>query len=67
MIVCHCQVVSDRAIESAVANGACTAAAACRQTGAAQGCGSCIFAVKALVCQHHQHRLAALEAEGAAS
>lgn len=67
MIVCHCQVVSDRTIKSAVADGARTVAAVCRSTGAGQDCGSCIFTVKALVCQHRGTELAALEVDGAAS
>lgn len=67
MIVCQCRVVSDRAVDAAVADGARTVAAVCRATGAAQDCGSCIFTVKALVCQHHAQESAALVADGAAS
>lgn len=67
MIVCHCSVVSDRDVHAALANGARTVAAACRATGAAQDCGSCIFTVKALVCQHQEQELALLEVDGAAS
>lgn len=67
MIVCQCQVVSDRAVETAVADGARTVAAVCRQTGAGRDCGSCIFTVKALVCQHHRDEIEVLEADGAAS
>ena len=67
MIVCQCRVVSDRAIDAAVADGARTVAAVCRSTGAAQDCGSCIFSVKALVCQHHATEAVTLAADGAAS
>ncbi len=67
MIVCQCQVVSDRAVEAAVADGARTVAAVCRQTGAARDCGSCIFTVKRLVCEHHRDEAQVLEADGAAS
>lgn len=67
MIVCQCAVVSDRTIRNAVDQGARTTAAVCRQTGAGQDCGSCIFTVKALVCQHHQQEQALLEVDGAAS
>lgn len=67
MIVCQCGVVSDRAIESALAGGARTVSAVCRSTGAAQDCGSCIFTVKALVCQHREQESAALQLDGAAS
>lgn len=67
MIVCQCRVVTDRQVETAVAEGARTTAAVCRQTGASQECGSCIFTLRALVCQHQQAELVALETEGAAS
>ena len=36
MIVCHCQVVSDRAVAAAIADGARTLAEVCRATGAGQ-------------------------------
>ncbi len=67
MIVCHCRVVNDGAIDAALAEGARTVSAVCRATGAAQDCGSCMFSVKALVCRHHQREQALLEADGAAS
>jgi len=52
MIVCHCQVVSDRAVAASIDDGARTLAEACRATGAGQSCGSCVFFLKRLVCQH---------------
>jgi bacterioferritin-associated ferredoxin len=67
VIVCHCRVVTDRAIDRALADGARTVAAVCRATGAGQDCGSCLFTVKALVCQHHEEQQALLEVDGAAS
>lgn len=67
MIVCHCRVVTDRDITAALADGARSVAAVCRTTGAAQGCGSCIFSVKALVLQQLDQESALLEADGAAS
>lgn len=67
MIVCQCRVVSDRAIHEAVSDGARTLSAACRATGAGQDCGSCIFTVKALVCQHQGLEAERLEVDGAAS
>jgi bacterioferritin-associated ferredoxin len=67
VIVCHCRVVSDRAIDAALSDGARTVSAVCRSTGAAQDCGSCIFTVKALVCQHAKEVQALLEVDGAAS
>nr|WP_245916756.1 (2Fe-2S)-binding protein [Nocardioides gansuensis] len=67
VIVCHCAVVSDRDVHTAVAQGARTVGAVCRSTGAAQDCGSCIFTVKALVCQHQAQDRELLEVDGAAS
>jgi bacterioferritin-associated ferredoxin len=67
VIVCHCRVVSDRAIDEAVSDGARTLGAVCRATGAAQDCGTCIFTVKSLVCQHQEVEQILLEVDGAAS
>ena len=52
MIVCHCRVVTDRAVTEAVRDGARSLAAVCRSTGAGQDCGSCVFSLKRLVCEH---------------
>ena len=54
MIVCHCRVVSDRDVVSALEEGARNLGQVCRSTGAGQDCGTCIFSVKQLVCQHEQ-------------
>ena len=51
MIVCHCRVVTDRAVAEAVREGARSLAAICRSTGAGQDCGSCVFSLKRLVCE----------------
>lgn len=67
MIVCQCSVVSDRDVHAALGDGARTVAAVCKATGAAKDCGSCVFTVKALVCEHHARAEALLEADGAAS
>lgn len=67
MIVCHCRVVSDRDIDTALSEGARTVAAACRSTGAAQDCGACIFSVKKVVARHRAQECAHLVADGAAS
>ena len=67
MIVCHCKVVTDRDVHAALADGARSVGAVCRSTGAARDCGSCIFTVKALVCDHLTQEHRALEADGAAS
>ena len=55
MIVCHCLVVNDAAVVEAVEAGATTLAKVCQATGAG-GCGSCVFSVKALLCQHDVSR-----------
>lgn len=68
MIVCQCQVVSDREVTAAVDSGARTLAAVCRVTGAGRDCGSCVFTLKRLVCEHEASvQTILLEVEGAAS
>jgi len=67
MIVCQCGVVSDRSIDAALAEGARSVSAVCRATGAGQDCGSCIFAVKTVICRHRAREAALLVADGAAS
>jgi bacterioferritin-associated ferredoxin len=52
VIVCHCLVVNDAAVVDAVEAGATTLAKVCQTTGAGTDCGSCVFAVKALLCEH---------------
>ena len=52
MIICHCRVVNDTAVVEAVEAGATTLAKVCQATGAGQDCGSCVFSVKALLCEH---------------
>ena len=52
MIVCHCRVVSDRTVVDAVRAGARSVSGVCRSTGAGQDCGSCVFSLKRLVCEH---------------
>jgi bacterioferritin-associated ferredoxin len=67
MIVCQCGVVTDRAIDAAVAAGARTVSAVCRATGAGQNCGTCVFTVKALTCRHLDESSELVEIDGAAS
>jgi bacterioferritin-associated ferredoxin len=69
VIVCHCQVVSDRDVARAVDAGARSVSAVCRSTGAGKDCGTCVFSIKSLVCQHQQevNAGALVEVEGAAS
>ena len=52
MIFCHCAVVGDRQVAEAVAAGADTVASVCKATGAGQQCGSCIFSVRRVLCDH---------------
>lgn len=56
MIVCQCRVVNDSAVATAVEQGATTLAAVCRATGAGSDCGTCVFSIKALVCEHDVDR-----------
>ncbi|GMA40437.1 (2Fe-2S)-binding protein [Mobilicoccus caccae] len=49
MIVCHCEVVSDRDIRAAVDGSAHTLAQVCRSTGAGTDCGGCVFGVRAVI------------------
>jgi bacterioferritin-associated ferredoxin len=67
VIVCHCQVVSDRTIHAAVADGARTLAAVCSATGAGRDCGTCVFSVRAIVREHLDCQHAIEEVDGAAS
>jgi bacterioferritin-associated ferredoxin len=67
MIVCQCAVVSDRDIAAAHAAGARTLAQACMATGAGRDCGSCVFSVKHLLCEHGETIAAPTEVEVAAS
>lgn len=52
VIVCHCSVVNDRAVTDAIDAGARTLAGVCAATGAGRDCGSCVFSVKRVMCEH---------------
>ncbi|HET7734641.1 MAG TPA: (2Fe-2S)-binding protein [Nocardioidaceae bacterium] len=68
VIVCHCEVVSCGEVARAVDNGARTVSQICGATGAGKSCGSCVFTLKRLLCEHRPSVDAVLgEAEGAAS
>ena len=60
MIVCHCRVVTDRAVAEAVRGGARSLGSVCRSTGAGQDCGACVFSLKRLVCEHDRAPVTAL-------
>jgi bacterioferritin-associated ferredoxin len=66
VIFCHCAVVSDREVSEAIEAGARTVAQVCRATGAGQQCGTCIFSVRRVVCQHGGSPVPALEVDVAA-
>lgn len=66
MIFCHCAVVGDRQVARAVEAGARTVAQVCKATGAGQQCGSCIFSVRRVVCQHVEAITAVQEVDVAA-
>jgi bacterioferritin-associated ferredoxin len=52
VIVCQCAVVNDGMVAAAVDAGARTVNQVCRSTGAGRDCGSCVFSLKALLCDH---------------
>ncbi|WP_137122653.1 (2Fe-2S)-binding protein [Segeticoccus rhizosphaerae] len=52
MIVCHCKVVTDRAVGESIERGACTLGQVCRDTGAGQDCGGCVFSLKRVLVEH---------------
>ena len=58
MIVCQCHVVTDAAVQAAVAGGARSLGAVCRETGAGRDCGVCVFSVRRLVCEHEPRSVA---------
>jgi NAD(P)H-nitrite reductase large subunit len=68
VIVCHCEVVTDRDVTCAIDGGAQNIAQLCAATGAGRGCGGCVFTLKRLLCQHvPTNGEPALEVERAAS
>lgn len=68
MIVCHCEVVNDQAVGHAIDGGARTLAQVCAATGAGRNCGSCVFTLKRILCQHEVavSTVPIMEVEGAA-
>jgi bacterioferritin-associated ferredoxin len=63
VIVCHCRVVTDRQVTQAVERGARSLSGVCRSTGAGQDCGSCVFSVRRLLCEHEDARAAGLASQ----
>ena len=67
MIVCHCRVVNDEAVTHAIGQGATTVSRICGATGAGRDCGSCVFTLKRLLCQHQDsEQVLITEVDGAA-
>jgi bacterioferritin-associated ferredoxin len=64
VIFCHCAVVGDREVAEAVADGADTVASVCKATGAGQKCGSCIFSVRRVLCDHQAKSQGSAPARG---
>jgi bacterioferritin-associated ferredoxin len=56
MIVCHCGVVSSRDITEAWDQGARTVPEVCDRTGAGLNCGTCVFSINQILCEHDQAR-----------
>ena len=54
MIVCHCGVVSSRDITEAWEQGARTVPEVCTRTGAGLNCGTCVFSINQILCEHEQ-------------
>jgi bacterioferritin-associated ferredoxin len=54
VIICHCEVTSDRDVVAAINDGARTLEQVCQRTGAGQNCAGCIFSLAQLVCEHGQ-------------
>lgn len=52
MIICHCRVINETAIAAAIGAGADTLGRICQSTGAGQDCGTCVFSVRRLLCEH---------------
>ena len=61
MIVCHCSVVSSGDIAGVLEAGARSVSEVCRRTGAAQTCGTCVFSVRQVVCEHGNREAAETE------
>jgi bacterioferritin-associated ferredoxin len=57
VIFCHCAVVGDREVADAIDAGATTVASVCKATGAGQQCGTCIFSVRRVLCDHQAQAL----------
>jgi bacterioferritin-associated ferredoxin len=62
VVVCHCNVVRERAIVNAIDGGATTLSELQAACGAATSCGGCTEAVHELIAQHVRHARVAVGA-----
>ena len=68
MIVCQCAATSCADVRRAADQGARTLAQVCGATGAGRDCGSCVFTLKRILCEHQAPVVVdVVEVEGAAS
>ena len=51
MLICHCAVVSDRAIRAAIVDGATDVAEVGQRCGAARACGGCVPGIESLLAE----------------
>jgi bacterioferritin-associated ferredoxin len=51
VIICHCRVVSDRAVRAAISAGAASVEEVGALSGAGTGCGGCVPSVEALLAE----------------
>ncbi len=56
MVVCHCHVVSDKALRDEIASGAFDADDLAERCGAGSRCGGCIPVVEAIVAEENLRR-----------
>lgn len=52
MIICHCEVISEHAVVTALDDGARTLEQVCQMTGAGQSCHGCLLSLTQVLCQH---------------
>jgi bacterioferritin-associated ferredoxin len=65
MVVCHCHVVSDRALRAEIASGALDADALAERCGAGTRCGGCAPVVEAILAEEQVRLRGALAAAAA--
>lgn len=56
MVVCHCHVVSDKALRAEIASGAVDAEELAARCGAGSRCGGCVPVVESIVAEEQLRR-----------